>query len=138
MSTTLTDRMNPATAIAITGSGGSGAVTAGQILLAAVARAGYYGLMTRSAGPQIRGGESAAMLRYASRPVDCMGDNFEILVGLDWNNIDRFIDEIPLGPHSFILNDPDTGPAPEILQSSGANVLEIRSEERRVGKECRS
>jgi 2-oxoglutarate ferredoxin oxidoreductase subunit alpha len=125
MSTTLTDRMNPATAIAITGSGGSGAVTAGQILLAAVARAGYYGLMTRSAGPQIRGGESAAMLRYASRPVDCMGDNFEILVGLDWNNIDRFIDEIPLGPHSFILNDPDTGPAPEILQSSGANVLEI-------------
>jgi len=125
MSTTLIDSMNPARAIAITGSGGSGAVTAGQILLAAVARAGYYGLMTRSAGPQIRGGESAAMLRYASRPVDCMGDMFDILVGLDWNNIDRFIDEIPLGPDSYILTDPDTGPAPEILQPSGAKVLEI-------------
>jgi 2-oxoglutarate/2-oxoacid ferredoxin oxidoreductase subunit alpha len=125
MSTTLINNISPARAIAITGSGGSGAVTAGQILLAAVASAGYYGLMTRSAGPQIRGGESAAMLRYAAQPVACMGDVFDILVGLDWNNIDRFIDEIPLGPDSFILNDPDTGPAPESLLPSGAKVLEI-------------
>ena len=125
MSTTLINNSYPARAIAITGSGGSGAVTACQILLAAVARAGYYGLMTRSAGPQIRGGESAAMLRYAAQPVACMGDVFDILVGLDWNNIDRFIDEIPLGPGSFILNDPDTGPAPENLWPVGAKVLEI-------------
>ncbi len=125
MSTALIDNSYPARAIAITGSGGSGAVTACQILLAAVARAGYYGLMTRSAGPQIRGGESAAMLRYAAQPVACMGDVFDILVGLDWNNIDRFIDEIPLGPGSFILNDPDTGPAPENLWPFGAKVLEI-------------
>ena len=48
--------------------------------------------MLTTAGPQIRGGESAAMLRYAARPVDCMGDVFDILVGLDWNNISRFID----------------------------------------------
>ncbi len=125
MDTTLTDSMNPARAIAITGSGGSGAVTAGQIMLAAVARAGFYGLMTRSAGPQIRGGESAAMLRYAARPVACMGDRFDILVGLDWKNIDRFIDEIPLGPDSMILTDPGTGPAPDSLRASGAQILEI-------------
>jgi 2-oxoglutarate ferredoxin oxidoreductase subunit alpha len=125
MSTTSADAVNTAKAIAITGSGGSGAVTAGQILLAAVARAGYYGLMTRSAGPQIRGGESAAMLRYAARPVACMGDIFDILVGLDWKNIDRFVDEIPLSPASFILTDPDTGPAPESLCSTGATLLEI-------------
>jgi len=125
MSTTLFDSSNPARAIAITGSGGSGAVTTGQIMLAAVARAGFYGLMTRSAGPQIRGGESAAMLRYAAQPVACMGDVFDILVGLDWKNIDRFIDEIPLSPDSFILTDPDTGPAPDSLHPAGAKILEI-------------
>jgi 2-oxoglutarate ferredoxin oxidoreductase subunit alpha len=125
MDTTLTDSMNPARAIAVTGSGGSGAVTAGQIMLAAVARAGYYGLMTRSAGPQIRGGESAAMLRYGTQPVACMGDAFDILVGLDWKNIDRFTDEIPLGANSLILTDPDNGPAPDSLRSCGAKILEI-------------
>jgi len=125
MDTTLTDNMSPARAIAITGSGGSGAVTAGQIMLSAVAKAGFYGLMTRSAGPQIRGGESAAMLRYGAQPVACMGDVFDILVGLDWKNIDRFIDEIPLDANSLILTDPETGPAPESLQPSGAKILEI-------------
>ena len=69
MSTPPIDNDNPARAIAMTGSGGSGAVTAGQIMLSAVAKAGFYGLMTRSAGPQIRGGESAAMLRYGAQPV---------------------------------------------------------------------
>lgn len=109
----------------MTGSGGSGAVTAGQIMLSAVAKAGFYGLMTRSAGPQIRGGESAAMLRYGAQPVACMGDVFDILVGLDWKNIDRFIDEIPLDTNSLILTDPETGPAPASLQPSGAKILEI-------------
>ncbi len=66
--------------IAITGSGGSGAVISGSILLAAVDRAGFYGLMTRSAGPQIRGGESAAMVRFGPSPVTCLDDRFDILV----------------------------------------------------------
>ena len=56
--------------VAITGSGGSGVVTSGQILLRALANAGYYGLMGRSAGPQIRGGESAVMLRSGIEPVN--------------------------------------------------------------------
>ncbi|MEZ5542116.1 MAG: 2-oxoacid:acceptor oxidoreductase subunit alpha [Pseudomonadota bacterium] len=125
MQTSIADSGGQARAIAITGSGGSGALTAGQILLAAVAAAGHYGLMTRSAGPQIRGGESAAMLRYAARPVTCMGDMFDVLVGLDWNNINRFLDEIPLGRDSVILTDPALGPVPEGLAACGARVLEI-------------
>ena len=44
--------------IAITGAGGAGVMTAGQMLLDAAAKAGLYGLMTRSSGPQIRGGGS--------------------------------------------------------------------------------
>ena len=46
--------------IALVGKGGSGVITAGDILLAAAAKAGYYGIMTRAVGPQIRGGEAAA------------------------------------------------------------------------------
>ncbi len=108
--------------VAITGSGGSGAVTTGLILLAAAARAGHYGLLTRSAGPQIRGGESAAMVRFASRPVECMDDRFDVLLGLDWNNVERFVDELPLDGDSLILCDEQIGPVPSSLATSGARV----------------
>ena len=67
----------PTLSVAITGSGGSGAVTAGLIFLRAVAHSGFYGLMARSAGPQIRGGESAAMVRFGPQPVACMGDRYD-------------------------------------------------------------
>ena len=111
--------------VAITGSGGSGAVTAGLILLEAVARAGYYALLTRSAGPQIRGGESAAMLRFDPRPVESVDDCFDFLVGLDWGNVDRFVDEIPLDADSLILADPAVGAVPDSLLAAGARVLEV-------------
>lgn len=101
---------------AITGSGGSGAVTAGSMILEAAARAGHYGLMTRSAGPQIRGGESAAMLRFGPQQITCMGDSFGILAALDWGNFSRFAGEIPLTPATLILADPDAGQAPAELE----------------------
>ena len=47
--------------LVIAGSGGAGVMTVGEMLLKAAARAGWYGLMTRSNGPQIRGGEAAAL-----------------------------------------------------------------------------
>ncbi len=55
-------------AVALAGSGGSGVMTAGTLLLEAAAKAGAYGLMVRTSGPQIRGGEAAALVRLA-RPV---------------------------------------------------------------------
>jgi 2-oxoglutarate ferredoxin oxidoreductase subunit alpha len=114
-----------AVSLTITGSGGSGAVTAGQILLAAAAAAGLYGLMTRSAGPQIRGGESAAMLRLGARPIDCMDDRFDLVAGLDWRNVTRFAEEIPLDERSLILSDPAVGAPPAPLLESGAQVHEL-------------
>lgn len=56
--------------IAIAGSGGSGVMTAGTLLLEAAAQAGLYGLMVRTSGPQIRGGEAAALLRLSPTPVE--------------------------------------------------------------------
>jgi 2-oxoglutarate ferredoxin oxidoreductase subunit alpha len=111
--------------VAITGSGGSGAVTTGRILLEAAAQCGFQGLMTRSAGPQIRGGESAAMIRFSADPVECMGDQYDLLVGLDWLNIERFADEIPLSEKSLILCDPAAGEVPAMLRSNGAEVREV-------------
>jgi len=114
--------LSPSRSIAIVGSGGSGAVTAGMILLEAVGQAGLFGLMTRSAGPQIRGGESAAMVRFAPEPVDCMDDGFEILVGLDWRNVDRFADEVRLGPDGLVLADPSVGEVPKGVLFGGPQV----------------
>lgn len=108
--------------VVITGSGGSGAVTTGWILLDAAARAGYYGLMTRSAGPQIRGGESAAMVRFSISPVYCLDDRFDVVVGLDWRNVSRFADEIPMDSDSLILADPTAGEVPTLLTASGARI----------------
>ena len=53
--------------LAIAGSGGAGVMTAGTLLLDAAARAGLYGLMVRTSGPQIRGGEAAALAMVGAK-----------------------------------------------------------------------
>jgi len=112
-------------AVAVAGAGGSGALTAGLILLAAARRAGRYALMTRSAGPQIRGGESAAMVRFAEQPVRCIGDSFAVLAALDWHAHGRFSDELPLAGGALVLSDPDADPVPEIIQRNEPRILKI-------------
>jgi len=108
--------------IAITGSGGAGALTAGNLLLEALAQAGCYGTLTRSVGPQIRGGEAAALLRVTGEPRAGVSDRFDILVGLDWNNVDRFAAELTLDENSLIIADPAQGEVPAVLTQSGATV----------------
>ena len=93
----------PSISITLTGSGGSGVMTAGNLLLEAAGRAGWFGMMTRSAGPQIRGGEAAAMLRLSSIPVLVHKERYDILLGIDWKNADRFASEIPLGSDSLVI-----------------------------------
>ncbi len=106
--------------IVLAGSGGAGVMTAGNMLLEAAALAGYYALMTRSSGPQIRGGEAAAMVRIATGPVENMEDHFHVLAAIDWQNIHRFAAEIPLAATSLIVGDPDQGEAPAEFLKSGA------------------
>lgn len=115
----------PPLTVAVTGAGGSGAVTAGLILLEAVAAAGLYGLLRRSAGPQIRGGESAALLRFGPAPVHCAGDRCDLLAALDWANHERFADEIPLDADSLVLTDPAAGTPPAVVAASDAAVREV-------------
>ena len=116
---------NSSVSIVLAGSGGAGVMTAGNMLLEAAAHAGYYALMTRSSGPQIRGGEAAAMVRIADRPIECMEDRFHLLATVDWENLQRFSAEIPLDARSLIVGDPDVGTPPEAFTRSGATYVPI-------------
>ena len=111
--------------IAIVGSGGAGALTAGNFLLEAASLAGWHGLLTRTVGPQIRGGEAAALLRLATRPVECLADRLDLLVGIDWLNVDRFGAEIEVGPQSLVITDPTSGALPEFVNRAGARSAEV-------------
>ena len=111
--------------IALAGSGGSGVMTAGTMLLDAAARAGLYGLMVRTSGPQIRGGEAAALVRLGERPLDTLDDTFDLLLAMDWGNVNRFADEIPLRADSVMIGDADEGAAPEVFIGSGARYVPL-------------
>jgi 2-oxoglutarate ferredoxin oxidoreductase subunit alpha len=111
--------------VALTGSGGSGVITAGNMLLDAAGKAGWYGLMTRSSGPQIRGGEAAALIRLSPEPVATPDDAFDILTALDWENVHRFADELPLTSKSLILADPAAGEMPAAIAAKGARMIAV-------------
>jgi 2-oxoglutarate ferredoxin oxidoreductase subunit alpha len=111
--------------IALAGSGGSGVMTAGTLLLEAAAKSGLFGLMVRTSGPQIRGGEAAALLRLAPAPVDSLDDHFDVLLAIDWQNVNRFADEIPLAPDSLVLGDPGEGEIPPEFAASGARFVPL-------------
>jgi 2-oxoglutarate ferredoxin oxidoreductase subunit alpha len=111
--------------LAITGSGGAGVMTAGNLLLEVAAQAGWYGLMVRSSGPQIRGGEAAALLRFSHAPIECLDDRFDVLIGIDWQNIHRFADEIPLDAASVMIGDPDQSEPPEVFVKRGARYAPL-------------
>jgi 2-oxoglutarate ferredoxin oxidoreductase subunit alpha len=100
-------------------------MTAGTLLLEAAAKAGLYGLMVRTSGPQIRGGEAAALLRFAARPIEALDDGFDLLLAIDWQNVHRFADEIPVRPSGVLIGDPDEGEAPAIFRNSGARVVPL-------------
>jgi 2-oxoglutarate ferredoxin oxidoreductase subunit alpha len=114
--------MKKSLSIVLTGSGGAGVMTAGQTLLDAATSCGLYGLMTRSTGPQIRGGEAAAMIRLSPVPVQSHSDRFDILLALDFENAERFAEELPLDAASLIIADPAAGELPAFLRACEAAI----------------
>jgi 2-oxoglutarate ferredoxin oxidoreductase subunit alpha len=125
----MTTETSKSVSIVLTGSGGSGVMTAGSMLLDAAGRAGYYALMTRSSGPQIRGGEAAAMVRIATHPVESHTDRYDMLMAIDWQNVGRFAAEIPMDEASLMIGDPKGGERPENIVSTGARQAELPMKE---------
>ncbi len=111
--------------LAIAGYGGTGVITTGQLLLKATARAGLFGLAQRSFGPQIRGGESLALLRFSTSEVLNLDDTFEVLVLLDTEHVARFSAEVPLDHNSLVIIAKSEATVPDFVQSSGAQVLQL-------------
>ena len=120
---------SPSISIAIVGSGGAGALTTVNSLLEAASAAGWHGLFTRTMGPQIRGGEAAGLLRLAVHPVECLPDQFDLIIGIDWLNAHRFGGEIKAGPQTLVVSDPRGGEPPPMVAQSGARVVEIPMKE---------
>jgi 2-oxoglutarate ferredoxin oxidoreductase subunit alpha len=118
-------RLADSCSLAMIGSGGAGVMTAGQVLLDAAVEAGFFGLMTRSTGPQIRGGEAAAILRLGVAPVACQDDRIDLLIALDWGKAERFADELVLDADSLVVADPGKGDPPQWIIDSGATRVQV-------------
>lgn len=109
--------------VVFSGSGGSGAMSAGELLLRAAAEAGYYGVMSKLFGAQVRGGEAAALVKISTEPVTFSPDHFDLFVALDWQNVDQFAPEIPLDDKTIVLADPQSGPTPASIAKSRAKTI---------------
>jgi 2-oxoglutarate ferredoxin oxidoreductase subunit alpha len=108
--------------LVITGSGGAGVIAAGELLLKTAAQMGYCGLLKKSFGAQIRGGESSAMLRLSRSKVECLGSVFHLMVVLDWKIITPFIDELAFDKDTLIICDQQSGEVPDPIINSHAQL----------------
>lgn len=113
----------PTVALALAGAGGAGVMTMGAILLETAARAGYYGLLLRRFGPQVRGGESVALLQLGTRPIASPPDTYDALIAVDWRKVETFLDEVPLAEDSVVIGDPKHGDPPAAIASRAKRVL---------------
>ena len=105
--------------IGMAGSGGDGIVSAGESLIGAAAAEGYFAILTKSFGSQIRGGESSCRLRVSARPVLNPGGTLHVAVVLNWEDFLRFGGELPVGPGTVVIYETKTGVEPAQLPLGG-------------------
>jgi 2-oxoglutarate ferredoxin oxidoreductase subunit alpha len=113
--------------IGIAGAGGDGVVSAGESLLTAAALEGYHGIMTKSFGSQIRGGEASCRLRLATRPVLTTNGPLDVAVALNWEDFRRFGWELPVESATIVIYDTNTGVAPDNLPLDGVKPAVVFS-----------
>ena len=113
--------------IGMAGSGGDGIVSAGESLLSAAAREGFHAMMTKSFGPQIRGGESSCRVRLSERPLSNPGAVLDVAVALNWDDFLRFGAELPCGPGTVVVYESKTGVAPDALPLKGVTPAQVFS-----------
>jgi 2-oxoglutarate ferredoxin oxidoreductase subunit alpha len=109
--------------IGMAGAGGDGVVSAGEALIAAAAAGGYHAILTKSFGPQIRGGESSFRLRLSTGPVHTPGGVLDVAVALNWDDFLRFGAELPTAGHTIVIH--DTAHAPPSGAWSAVTPAEI-------------
>src|SRR5262245_45688514 len=110
--------------LGMAGAGGDGIVAAGEALIAAAAKDGYHGMMTKSFGSQIRGGESSCRVRLSTRPVLTPGAALHLAVALNWEAFLKFGAELPVGGGTVVIYESKTGVAPDHLPLVGVTPAE--------------
>src|SRR5215475_6492154 len=111
--------MNQDLIIGIAGAGGDGVISAGESLITAAALEGYHGIMTKSFGSQIRGGEASCRLRLAIKPVLNPNGPLDVAVALNWDDFRRFGGELPVGAATIVIYESNTGVSPDKLPLEG-------------------
>lgn len=111
--------------IGMAGSGGDGIVSAGESLISAAAATGYHAMMSKSFGPQIRGGESSFRVRVSTSEVHAPGDALDLAVALNWDDFLKFGTELACGAHSVVVYDSNTGIAPADIPLKGAKPAQV-------------
>ena len=101
--------------IGMAGSGGDGIVSAGESLIGAAAQEGYFAILTKSFGSQIRGGESSCRLRVSTRPVLNPGGVLDVAVVLNWEDFLKFGGELPVGRDTVVIYETKTGVEPAMI-----------------------
>lgn len=111
--------MNQDLIIGIAGAGGDGVISAGESLITAAALEGYHGIMTKSFGSQIRGGEASCRLRLATQPVLNPNGPLDVAVALNWDDFRRFGNELPVEAATIVIYESATGVVPDKLPLAG-------------------
>jgi len=107
------------------GSGGDGIVSAGDSLLQAAAAEGYHGVMTKSFGSQIRGGESSCRVRISTTPILNPGGNLDVAVALNWEDFLKFGAELPVSGTTVVIYEAATGIAPDQIPLVGVTPRQV-------------
>lgn len=110
--------------IGMAGSGGDGIVSAGDAMITAAALEGYHAVLTKSFGPQIRGGESSCRVRLSTTPVLSSGGTLDVAVALNWEDFLKFGAELPVGGRTTVVYESATGVPAERLPLPGVTPWE--------------
>ena len=107
---------------AFVGAGGDGSVAAGDIIASACAADGLHVIKTEAYGPQIRGGESSAVVCVSAVPIHAQSDRVDALIVFHWADFARFQNEIVLAEDAIVFCEPgDAVPA----DLTGRTIVEI-------------
>lgn len=111
--------------IGMAGSGGDGIVSAGESLITAACLEGYYAILTKSFGSQIRGGESSCRLRISPNPVLNPGGQLDIAIALNWDDFLKFGSELPIYGRTIVIYESNCGIASENIPLIGIKPAAI-------------
>jgi 2-oxoglutarate ferredoxin oxidoreductase subunit alpha len=102
-------------------------VSAGESLITAAALEGYHGIMTKSFGSQIRGGEASCRLRLGAEPVLNPNGPLDVAVALNWEDFRRFGGELTIQASTIVIYESKSGVPADGLPLEGMAPEEVFS-----------